>query len=82
MRLDEAGAPVFTGPTGTEIPTSVTPPPLRGNSVEVITRWNREAGVLIDADTNLSEWDGETPQYDYIAEVMTEMADSRRAGSS
>ncbi len=81
VRLDEAGAPVFTGPTGTEVRTSITPTPRRGEAVEVITRWNREAGVLIDAETNLSEWDGETPQYGYIAEVMTELADSRRVSS-
>ncbi len=72
VELDDAGEVIFKNPDGVKIPRVVTPPAPRGDPVEVITGWNEEAGLRLEADTNMPEWDGETPQYDYIAEVMTD----------
>ena len=66
---------------GDPIPNTIIPPAARGQPVEIIERWNEEAGLRIEPDTNLPEWDGEIPQYEYIAWVMTNLTASRRVAS-
>jgi hypothetical protein len=82
LRLDDARQPVFSRPDGAEIHGQPAAPTLRADPVETVTLWNRAAGLLIDATTNLPDWDGEIPQYDYIAAVMADLAESRQSAAA
>jgi hypothetical protein len=81
VELDGNGEAVFYKPNGEPIPNTIVRQAARGQPVEVIKRLNEEAGLQIEPDTNLPEWDGEIPQYEYIAWMMTALASSRRAPS-
>jgi hypothetical protein len=82
VELDSEGEPVFKRPNGSVIPKTGTPARLDKDAVAEIMRWNERLGLSIDAETNLPEWDGEMPQYDHIAEVMSHLTVSRQVASS
>ncbi len=71
MSLDEDGVASFFKPNGDLIPAVIRPPSFRGNSEVSMAQLCRDAGLTIDARTNMPQLDDEPPQYDWITSVMT-----------
>lgn len=62
--LDDNDDAHFFAPNGELIPAVIPPPVFSGKPEETLAQLNQDAGLTIDTETNLPDWDGEPPDYD------------------
>ena len=66
--MEPNGAATFSRPDGTTVPSH--PAPASPIPATALADLNHAAGLAIHPETNLSQWTGETPDYDWITAVM------------
>jgi hypothetical protein len=64
--VPEANSFRFVRASGTVIEPSATPPPPGRSPIDALLARIRSGGVVIDASTNASAWDGKPADYDHV----------------